>query len=577
MRVQINLLGQFQVIIDQRAIPAEAWRRERGAAVVKLLALAPGRRLHREQAMEALWPDMAEDAAGANLRKAVHFARRSLGAPELISMDGEVVALAPDRELVLDTEVFSAAANAALSDPETSRCARAADLYGGELLPDDRYISWVEQPREQLRLRYARLLKTGKLWERALALDPTDEQAQCALMQGALDAGNRGEAIRLFENLRNRLRLDLGVGPCAAAVALYERALQAPSLEPSSVTDRVRGALGWGLIHLHGGDFAKAESIARETRSLALGAGLAREVGEASSLLGLTLHMQGRWRECFRSEFTTCIRNAPTFSAHVFDGHLCLSEFALSGRTTPWELGESARELLSLAEAAGSGPGRGLAFLRLGEVELILGHLDEAEQQLAEAERLFTAEDAVAARVLSLERLAEIAIIRGQRWHARRLIQRGLSVAAGNWMSPHLLIRLHARAVQAAATPEDALERVENGDQILAAGGVCHPCSLGFLAASAIVLAEAGELEKVGRRLQEAERLAGMWNGGPWVAVHGEARGVFHRASGHEDRAQAAFVEAAARFAELGRSLDQARCLARIARTGMPQAHQQGL
>jgi hypothetical protein len=87
---------------------------------------------------------------------------------------------------------------------------------------------------------------------------------------------------------------------------------------------------------------------------------------------------------------------------------------------------------------------------------------------------------------------------------------------------------------------------------------------MGFRAAAAIALAEAGELEQVGRRLDEAERLAGMWNGGPWVAALWEARGVQRRAQGSEERALVAFSEAAERFGELGRPLDQARCRGRM-------------
>jgi hypothetical protein len=87
---------------------------------------------------------------------------------------------------------------------------------------------------------------------------------------------------------------------------------------------------------------------------------------------------------------------------------------------------------------------------------------------------------------------------------------------------------------------------------------------MGFRMAAAIALAEAGTLEHVGRRLEEAERLAGMWNGGPWVAALWEARGVERRAQGNEERALAAFSEAAARFGELGRPDDRARCEARM-------------
>ena len=56
--------------------------------------------------------------------------------------------------------------------------------------------------------------------------------------------------------------------------------------------------------------------------------------------------------------------------------------------------------------------------------------------------------------------------------------------------------------------------------------------------------------------------------GVPWVAALWEARGVQRRAQNNEVRALAAFDEAAARYDDLGRPRDQARCVARMARAG---------
>jgi DNA-binding SARP family transcriptional activator len=50
----VRVLGGFEVNLDGHAVPAEAWRHRRGADLVKLLPLAPGHRLHREQVMAAL-------------------------------------------------------------------------------------------------------------------------------------------------------------------------------------------------------------------------------------------------------------------------------------------------------------------------------------------------------------------------------------------------------------------------------------------------------------------------------------------------------------------------------------------
>ena len=61
--VRIRLLGGFSVSVGSRTIQEGVWRLRKAAALVKLLALAPGHRLHREQIMDALWPDLGTKAA----------------------------------------------------------------------------------------------------------------------------------------------------------------------------------------------------------------------------------------------------------------------------------------------------------------------------------------------------------------------------------------------------------------------------------------------------------------------------------------------------------------------------------
>jgi tetratricopeptide (TPR) repeat protein len=387
--------------------------------------------------------------------------------------------------------------------------------------------------------------------------------AQRTLMQAALDAGNRGEVIRQFQRLRDRLRVDLGVGPAAATIAIYERALADQAAETVSVTDRVRASIAWGIIHLHSGEFAKAEQIARDARRLAIDAGLAREVGEASALYGLVSHMQGKWQELFRSEFAEWIRGSHGFVSTIFDGHLCLAEFSLCGAGGHEDIAKAVAELLSVAERADSIPGRALATLVLGEAELFSGRLDRAEELLEEADRLNENAGAIGGRVLALQRLGEVALARGQNYRAGRISHKALRLAESTWLAPHLLIRLQGVAVEAAASEEQVAEAISGGDRLLAGHAMCQPCSMGFRVASAIALAESGDVEQAGRRLDEADRLAGMWNGGPWVAAVWEGRGVHRRAQGNEEQAAALFREAAARYAQLGRPRDEARCLAR--------------
>src|SRR5438105_14087158 len=108
------------------------------------------------------------------------------------------------------------------------------------------------------------------------------------------------------------------------------------------------------------------------------------------------------------------------------------------------------------------------------------------------------------------------------------------------------------------------MEAIASGDRLLA-GNVCRACSMGLRVASSIILAQAGELESASRRLDETERLAGMWQGGPWVAAVWEARGMLRQAQGRPEQASALLHEAAARYADLGRPADRARCETRAA------------
>jgi DNA-binding SARP family transcriptional activator len=105
--LRIWLLGGFRVEVGSQPVGDQAWRRNKAKALVKLLALTSGHRLHREQVLEALWPGLEPSAAGANLRKALHFARQAL-APEHLRIRDEMVDLTAPR-LWIDLEAFESA------------------------------------------------------------------------------------------------------------------------------------------------------------------------------------------------------------------------------------------------------------------------------------------------------------------------------------------------------------------------------------------------------------------------------------------------------------------------------------
>jgi predicted ATPase/tetratricopeptide (TPR) repeat protein len=141
----VTLLGGFAAEVGGAPVPDSAWRLRKAKELVKLLALADGHRLHREQAMDALWPDRDPGAAANNLNQAVHAARKALGAQAIDAHDG-LLTLEAD----LDVEAFERAVVDARRRRTAAACERALDLYEGELLPENRYDDWAELERGRL-------------------------------------------------------------------------------------------------------------------------------------------------------------------------------------------------------------------------------------------------------------------------------------------------------------------------------------------------------------------------------------------------------------------------------------------
>lgn len=234
MDARISLLGGFSVSVGGSAVTDQQWSRRNASALVKLLALAKGRRLHREQVMDALWPDLSADLAGPRLHQAAHYARRALeAAGRGIVLSHDFVELLPDDEVSIDAVDFRGAAEAALAGRSTKAAAAALDLHTGVLLPDDVYEPWAEEHRESLEQLRRELLRLTGRWEELLEVDPADEQAHLALARSHADRGDVRAAMRQLERLELTLRRELGTAPGAEAESLRAE-LAAPATPPGA-------------------------------------------------------------------------------------------------------------------------------------------------------------------------------------------------------------------------------------------------------------------------------------------------------------------------------------------------------
>jgi predicted ATPase/DNA-binding SARP family transcriptional activator/DNA-binding CsgD family transcriptional regulator/Flp pilus assembly protein TadD len=239
--VRVCLLGGFRVSVGSQTIGEDHWRLRKAASLIKLLALTPSHRLHRERAMDLLWPELGKKAASNNLRQTLHVARRTLHPdPEIASacltVSGEQLLMCPAGPLWVDVGAFEEAAKAARRSGDPAAYRAAIELYSGELLPEDRYEEWAETRRQELKEEFLSLLvELATLYEergeylpgietlkRVLGEEPVSEEAHAGLMRLYALSGRQGEALKQYVRLSEALSSGLGAEPSASARALRE-------------------------------------------------------------------------------------------------------------------------------------------------------------------------------------------------------------------------------------------------------------------------------------------------------------------------------------------------------------------
>jgi len=240
--LRLQLLGGFRVWVGSSVIEEDAWRLRKAASLLKLLALTSSHRLHREQLLDLLWPDLDPKAAANNLHHALHVARRLLtpaGPSPFLRLQAELLSLAPADALWVDAEAFESAAAQArrTADPGTYRA--ALSRYTGELLPQNLYEDWAADRREGLRGLYlSLLLELAGLFEsmgqpggaietlqRAVSHEPATEAAHASLMRLFARTGQRHQALRQYEQLQQALEEELDAEPEEATQQLYQQIL----------------------------------------------------------------------------------------------------------------------------------------------------------------------------------------------------------------------------------------------------------------------------------------------------------------------------------------------------------------
>ncbi len=200
----------------------------------------------RDELIEAIWPERRPSAADAGLNALISKLRKLLGTDVL---DGRAsLRLHLDKDARVDIEVAAQAVHRgesqiALRDWKRAWGPSLAALFIAEreFLPGED-TPWIDEQRRtlsEIRLRAleayaAAALGTGgtelpaavRAGRRLIRLVPLRESGYQLLMQALAAQGNVAEALRVYTELNDTLRDELGVSPCATSQAVYDQLLR---------------------------------------------------------------------------------------------------------------------------------------------------------------------------------------------------------------------------------------------------------------------------------------------------------------------------------------------------------------
>jgi len=235
--VAIAVFGQFEITRRGVAMDLTAVR-PRVRTLLRLLAAAGGRPLHRDALQAALWPGVSREAGTHHVHVAISSLRRALepcagrAASTLVARDGDAYRLAVcTGRVAIDLVAFecdlAAGRRAAVAgDVHTAlRCyQQGLDRYAGDVLPEDGDVDWVLGPRERCRLAAIQAAeRVAEMWLRAgeprraaaaaqagIAIDPYSDPLWHLSIRAHEVAGERLHAHRARAAYR-RVLADLGL------------------------------------------------------------------------------------------------------------------------------------------------------------------------------------------------------------------------------------------------------------------------------------------------------------------------------------------------------------------------------
>jgi TolB-like protein/Tfp pilus assembly protein PilF len=231
--LQIGLLGSLTISDDDGPLDLPG---AKDRALLAYLAASPGVPAPRAKLAALLWGDVPERQSRDSLKQAVWHLRKALDGVAALGTDRQSLSLDPASVTVDAVAFCDLLASNLPEDIEQAIALYRGDFLEGLDVRSAAFEDWMLIERQRLRHQatdaMAALLdrqfadgrreQAAVTAQRLMSLEPLHEGACRSLMRIHAERGQRNQALKLFETLRQRLRETLDVRPEPATSALYD-------------------------------------------------------------------------------------------------------------------------------------------------------------------------------------------------------------------------------------------------------------------------------------------------------------------------------------------------------------------
>jgi TolB-like protein/Tfp pilus assembly protein PilF/DNA-binding winged helix-turn-helix (wHTH) protein len=269
--VEVRLLGRFEVVRNGMQIPENAWGQRKVKSLFALLLSQPGRVFSHDVLIDGLFEEADPERARSSLYALVSRLRRTLE-PGLkrgndsvfVVREGEGYCFNIESPCWIDTIEFLKHVDLGEERgrrgdhlQEVAAYEEAIRLYRGDFLESNRYEEWTLKPREQWQDQYITALRrlangyahlgdynrAATACREAFSLQPWRESMLRQLMAYHHMAGERSEALHVYQEGVEALKRDLGVEPTSETKELRRKVLEELNPDTGVVRDRTRIAV----------------------------------------------------------------------------------------------------------------------------------------------------------------------------------------------------------------------------------------------------------------------------------------------------------------------------------------------